>query len=74
LTTAGQYDHNLTLGMRKIFLLAGRSSNDDFCFPFKSVKQKLEQALLDIGFKDKEAAYLHMKFNNLTYKDTCAYA
>jgi hypothetical protein len=54
LTTAGQYDHNLTLGMLKIFLLAGGSGNEDYCFPFRSVKQKLEQVLLDIGFKDKE--------------------
>ena len=58
LTTAGQYDHNLTLGMLKTFLLAGGSGNEDFRFPLRSVKQKLEQALLDIGFKDKEAANL----------------
>ena len=31
------------------------------------VKQKLEQALLDIGFKDKEAANLHMQINKLTF-------
>ncbi|KAI2501570.1 hypothetical protein MHU86_12894 [Fragilaria crotonensis] len=33
LTTAGQYDHNLTLAMLKIFLLAGGSGNEDFRFP-----------------------------------------
>ena len=32
LTTAGQYDHNLTLSMMKIFLLAGGSGNEDSCF------------------------------------------
>ena len=74
LTTAGQYDHNLTLGMLKTFLLAGGSGNEDFRFPLRSVKQKLEQALLDIGFKDKEAANLHMQVNKLTYKDICAHA
>ncbi|KAI2511910.1 hypothetical protein MHU86_2426 [Fragilaria crotonensis] len=74
LTTAGQYDHNLTLAMLKIFLLAGGSGNEDFRFPLRSVKQKLEQALLDIGFKDKEAANLHMQVNKLTYKDICAHA
>ena len=74
LTTAGQYDHNLTLSMLKIFLLAGGSGNEDFRFPLRSVKQKLEQALLDIGFKDKEAANLHMQMNKLTYKDICAHA
>ena len=33
LTTAGQYDHNLTLSMLKTFLLAGGSGNEDFRFP-----------------------------------------
>ena len=33
LTTAGQYNHNLTLGMLKIFLLACGSGNEDFRFP-----------------------------------------
>jgi hypothetical protein len=74
LTTAGHYDHNLTLGMLKIFLLAGGSGNEDFCFPLRSVKQKLEQALLDIGFKEKEAVNLHMQVNKLTYKDICAHS
>ncbi|KAI2488998.1 hypothetical protein MHU86_25602 [Fragilaria crotonensis] len=32
LTTAGQYDHNLTLSMMKNFLLAGGSGNEDFRF------------------------------------------
>jgi hypothetical protein len=40
----------------------------------RSVKQKMEQALLDIGFKDKEAANLHMQVNKLTYKDICTHA
>ena len=74
-TTAGQYDHNLTLGMLKTFLLAGGSGNEDFRFPLRSVsKQRLEQALLDIGFKDKEAANLHMQAEKLTYKDICTHA
>ena len=74
LTTAGQYDHNLTLGMLKIFLLAGGSGNEDYRFPLRCVKQKLEQALLDIGFKDKEAVNLHMQVNKLTYNNICANA
>ena len=45
LTTAGQYDHNLTLTMLKIFLLAGGAGNEDFRFPLRSIKQKLDQAL-----------------------------
>jgi hypothetical protein len=60
--------------MLKIFLLAGGSGNEDFCFPLRSVKQKWEQALLDIGFKDKDAANLYMQVNKLTYKDICAHA
>jgi hypothetical protein len=74
LTTAGQYDHNLTLTMMKTFLLAGGTGNEDFRFPLRSVKQKLEQALLDIGFKDKDAANKHMSDNKLTYKDICTHA
>ncbi len=66
LTTAGQYDHSLTLGILEIFLLAGGSGNEDYRFPLRSVKQKLEQALLEIGFKDKEAANLQMLVNKLT--------
>jgi hypothetical protein len=53
LTTAGQYNHNLTLSMMNIFLLAGGSGNKDFRFPLRATKQKLEQALLDVGFKEK---------------------
>ena len=77
LTTAGQHDHNLTLGMLKTFLLAaGGSGNKKFCFrPFRSVKQRLEQALLDIGFKGKEAANLNIQVEKLTYKDIwCTHA
>ncbi|KAI2508244.1 hypothetical protein MHU86_6173 [Fragilaria crotonensis] len=60
LTTAGQYDHNLTLTMLKTFLLAGGSGNEDFRFQLRATKQKLDQALLDIGYKEKSAAQAHM--------------
>jgi hypothetical protein len=56
LTTTGQYDHNLTLSMLKIFLLAGGSGNEDYRFPLRSVKQDLDKALLEIGYKEKSAA------------------
>ena len=39
--------------MMNIFLLAGGSGNKDFRFPLRAKKQKLEQALLDVGFKEK---------------------
>ena len=71
LTTAGQYDQNLTLGMLKTFLLAGGSGNKDFHFPLCSVKQRLEQAFLDIGFKDNEAANLHMQGLMLSLVANC---
>jgi hypothetical protein len=64
-TPGGQYDHNLTLTMLKTFLLAGGTGNEDFRFPLLSVKQKLEQFLLDIGFNDKDAANKHMSDNKL---------
>jgi Zinc knuckle len=71
LTTAGQYDHNLTLTMLKIFLLAGGAGNEDYRFPLRSTKQKLDQALLDIGYKEKSAAQAHMVAEKLTYQDIC---
>ncbi len=41
----------------------------------RSVKQKLEQALLDKGFKDKDAANLQMQVSKqATYKDICTHA
>jgi hypothetical protein len=74
LTTAGQYNHNLTLTMMKTFLIAGGTGNEYCRFPLRSIKQKLEQALLDIGFKDKDAANKHMSDNKLMYKDICTHA
>ena len=74
LTTAGQYDHNLTLTMLKIFLLAGGSGNEDYRFPSRSVKQDVDKALLEIGYKDKVAANQHMIDKKLTYQDICRHA
>ncbi|KAI2503664.1 hypothetical protein MHU86_10788 [Fragilaria crotonensis] len=74
LTTAGQYDHNLTLTMLKTFLLAGGSGNEDFRFQLRATKQKLDQALLDIGYKEKSAAQAHMVSKKLTYQDVCRQA
>jgi hypothetical protein len=74
LTTAGQYDHNLTLTMLKAFLLAGGSGNKDFRFQLHATKQKLDQALLDIGYKEKSAAQAHMVTEKLTYQDVCRQA
>ena len=74
LTTAGQFDHNLTLTMLKTFLMAGGSGNEDFRFPLRATKQKLDQALLDIGYKEKSGAQAHMVAEKLTYQDICRQA
>ena len=74
LTTAGQYDHNLTLTMLKTFLLAGGAGNEDYRFPLRSTKQKLDQALLDIGYKEKSGAHAHMVAEKLTFQDICGQA
>jgi hypothetical protein len=74
LTTAGQYDHNLTLTMLKTFLLAGGSGNEDFRFQLRATKQKLDQASLDIGYKEKSAAHAHIVTKKLTYQDICRQA
>ena len=69
LMTAGQYDHNLTITMLKTFLLAGGAGNEDYRFPIHSTKQKLDQALLDIGYKEKSGAHAHMVAKKLTFQD-----
>ena len=74
LTTAGQHDPNLTLTMLKIFLLAGGPGNEDYHFPLRSTKQKLDQLLLDIGYKEKSGAQAHMVAEKLTYQDVCRQA
>ena len=69
LTLAGQYNQNLTLAMLKTFLIAGGSGNEDFRFQLRATKQKLDQALLDIGYKEKSAAQAHMVAKKLTNQD-----
>jgi hypothetical protein len=60
--------------MLKIFLLAGGSGNEDYRFPLRSVKQDLDKALLEIGYKEKSAANAYMIELKLTYKDICQHA
>jgi Zinc knuckle len=71
LTTAGQYDHSLTLDMLKIFLLAGGDGNESFRFPLRGVQSVLDEALLAIGYMEKEDADRYMIKNSLSYKDIC---
>ena len=74
LMTAGQYDHNLTLKMLKIFLLAGGPGNDEFRHPLRNVKLLLDKALVEIIHKEKDAATRYMNNEKLSYKDICTYA
>ena len=56
LTTAGQYDHNLTLNMLNSFLDAGGKDNEDYHFELRSLKTKLKKALVKIAFLERTAA------------------
>ncbi|KAI2512959.1 hypothetical protein MHU86_1505 [Fragilaria crotonensis] len=60
--------------MLKTFLLAGGAGNEDFRFPLRSTKQRLDQALLDIGYKEKSGAHAHMVAEKLTFQDICRQA
>jgi hypothetical protein len=60
--------------MSKTFLLAGGSGDEDFRFPLRSTKQKLDQALLDIRYKEKSGAHAHMVAEKLTFQDICRQA
>ena len=60
--------------MLTIFLLAGGPGNEDYRFPLCLTKQKLDQALLDIGYKEKSGAQAHMVAEKLTYQDICRQA
>ena len=74
LTTAGQYDHNLTLTMLKTFLLTGGAGNEDYRFPLRPTKQTLDLSLLDIGYKEKSGAHAHVVAEKLTFQDICRLA
>eukprot|EP00550_Attheya_septentrionalis_P010110 CAMPEP_0198300780 /NCGR_PEP_ID=MMETSP1449-20131203/49466_1 /TAXON_ID=420275 /ORGANISM="Attheya septentrionalis, Strain CCMP2084" /LENGTH=427 /DNA_ID=CAMNT_0044002693 /DNA_START=230 /DNA_END=1510 /DNA_ORIENTATION=+ len=75
LTIAGQYDHNLTLTILELLLLAGGSSGtEDYTFPLRSLKIKLDAALLMIAYKTKQDANKYMETEKLTYKAVCGEA
>ena len=69
LTNAGQYEHNLSLDMLKNYLLGGGADNEDFRFPLRLLKIKLDEQLIQIGYMDKAAADAHMLTEKLHYKD-----
>ena len=71
LTTAGQYDHSLTLYMLQTFLKAGGdgTAGEAFRFPLLTLKIKLDSALLVIDLKEKAAAHTYMMKEGLLYTD-----
>jgi hypothetical protein len=74
LATAGQYEHNLTLSMLKIFLIAGGANNGNYQFPLRLLKKELNDALLVIPHMSRADANRYMIKNSLTYKDICTLA
>jgi hypothetical protein len=74
LVTAGQYDHNLTLSMLKIFLLAGGANNENYQFPLQLLKKELNAALLVITHMNCADADKFMLKESLTYKHICTLA
>ncbi len=72
--TAGQYDHNLTLSMLKIFLVAGGANNGNYQFPLRLLKKELNNALLVIPHMSRADADKFMIKENLTYKSICTLA
>ena len=73
LTTAGQYDHNLTLRMVKTALLAGGKDNEDYRYDLRALKKKLTVSteLLTIGYMGNEDKEKHMVKKKLTFLDIC---
>jgi hypothetical protein len=62
LESTGQYDHNLTLHMAKIFLQAGGEGKlaKDFCHEICTLKKSVSDELLKIRFMTKDDANNHM--------------
>jgi hypothetical protein len=74
LATAGQYKHNLTLSMLKIFIAAGGANNGNYQFPLRLVKKDLNEALFAIPHMSCAGADKFMVKKGLTYKDICTVA
>ena len=73
LVLAGQYDHNLTNAMLDSFLEA--SSEDtlakSYHFTLLGLSEKLNKALIQVGYMEKAAADSHIQQLGLTYTDIC---
>jgi hypothetical protein len=67
--SAGQYDHNLTLHMVKIFLQAGGEGKltEDFWHEICTLQKSVSDKLLKIRFMTKDDADNHMVQKLLTF-------
>jgi len=65
---ATQYPgQNLTLHILNSFLDAGGTHNEDNPYPLRDIKTKLNAALLEIGYMDREVAQKYMAANKLPF-------
>jgi hypothetical protein len=71
LTSAGQYEHNLTLHMLKVFLEAGGRSNESYRFELRLMKRSLDAELLTVAHMSRDDADKYMATKSLTYKHIC---
>ena len=73
LESAGQYDHNLTLHMVKIFLEAGGEGKlaENYRHSIRILMERVHDELLKIRFMTKDDADDHMVKESLTYQAVC---
>jgi hypothetical protein len=71
LSTAGHYEHKLTLDMANGFLLAGGPDNEDFRSRLRGKAQNLETALLKVAHQDKASKDQYMNDHDFSFMDIC---
>ena len=76
LTIAGQYDHNLTLKILQIFLLAGGNGSEAARYHHKlcNLETKLNATLKLVATMEKSDATKYLKQENLMYHSICQLA
>jgi hypothetical protein len=65
LSTAGRYEHRLTLHMLDNFLEAGGRDNEAFRYPLRALNQSLRVALDKVALMSKAKADQHMLMHKL---------
>ncbi|CAJ1940544.1 unnamed protein product [Cylindrotheca closterium] len=71
LTIAGQYEFNLNNVMVDNFLEASRAEHNSYRHEMLNVSAKMNKALIEIGYMDKEAAAQHLEAEELTHEHIC---